>query len=805
METRLARLLAVVRGPAVGTRVPALVLSLTTSLLMPVIAPAQIAFVDSTRSAGVEHSGESYGASWGDLNGDGYPDLFASNHRERPSLFLNKRNGTFHETGSQVLTWRNRPGADTHGGSWADFDNDGDQDLLVSLGTGGISQLLVNERQRMVDRTRERGLTTVNLGGRLPVWLDYDGDKLTDFVMTQFGGIAKLYRQGPRGYFTETTGDAKLLCKRFHYGHLIDVTNDGRLDFLCSDQKVFPQRIYDTEPFPWAKVYDSANPARFLPPVAATVDSVLADFNNDGRMDMFVLGRAELRPSSVVHGSATHLEGHFEGANKGFRFVTSGKVKFDMDWNKQDLRTTTKFTRIEIGAGGLNPAGIPFTLDPANPAVHSMPPAPTALADIPVMRIGYDPATRTWTTIVHVQLTAADPVVFSVAYIMVDSTATISNVAGIGLTTLDKPGRPTLLMNHPGGFIDETVSAGLASPIQCASVTAGDFDNDMDVDLYLACRTGASNTPNILYENLGDGTFRKVSGAGGAAGPVGVAVASGAGTAETVVTADYNVDGFLDLFVTNGLSLRPLRYGGNNKLFRNKGNGKRWIELDLVGTRSERDAVGARVYATANGVTQMRIQNGAYHRWSQDLKRGHFGLGGATAVNLRVEWPSGGVQTFSNVATNKLYRVTEGSGIAPVKMGVAPAYPCGPPPLNAAVDKGIFLWRDCPSGEWRIRTTAGGGSAVHAATITSSANYVSVKAVSLSSEDRLNFTADPKQIKFRFDTRGADTDGVNFLPQDRASACMRIDAPSGARVFYGPFRKLITAPFNLETQRSCSG
>ena len=86
----------------------------------------------------------------------------------------------------------------------------------------------------------------------------------------------------------------------------------------------------------------------------------------------------------------------------------------------------------------------------------------------------------------------------------------------------------------------------------------------------------------------------------------------------------------------------------------------RWIELDLVGTHSDRDAVGARVFATANGMTQLRIQNGGYHRWSQDMRRSHFGLGAAATVDLRVEWPSGAVQTLPDVATNKLYRITEG-------------------------------------------------------------------------------------------------------------------------------------------------
>ena len=129
--------------------------------------------------------------------------------------------------------------------------------------------------------------------------------------------------------------------------------------------------------------------------------------------------------------------------------------------------------------------------------------------------------------------------------------------------------------------------------------------------------------------------------AGGAGGPIGIAVASGAGTADTVVSADYDVDGFLDLYVVNGFNLRPLQFGGPNNLFRNQGNANHWVEIDLVGTLTERDAVGARVYATASGVTQLRVQNGGYHRWSQDHTRAHFGLAGATTVNLRVEWPSG--------------------------------------------------------------------------------------------------------------------------------------------------------------------
>jgi hypothetical protein len=785
---------------------PARALALMAALALT-SAPAvnaQIAFADQSAFSGVDRSGESYGASWGDLNGDGYPDLFASNHRQQPSLYLNLKNGRFYETAAEVLPWRNRSRADTHGASWADIDNDGDQDLLVSTGTGNLSQLLINEHQRLVERTLAWGLTNSNVGGRLPVWLDYDNNKLPDFVMTQYGGVAKLYRQGPAGQFTDATTGSNLLCIRFHYAQLLDVNNDGALDFVCSGEASFPQKIYDVGPSTWRKIYDAAAPAAFLPLVRQTVDSVLADFNNDGRLDLFVLGGSQLRPSGVTQSSSTHFESQLAGGIKGFKFVTSGKVKFDIDWNKQSEVTGVDLKRIEIGANGVHPTGIPFTLDPANTNVRGMPPKPTTQTEVPVMQIGYDAVAKRWTLILWSQLTeTSQQRTFSEAYLSIDSTASITGLAPTGLWTSDLPAKPTLLTNYSGGFVDETVRANLDEPVQCVSATAGDLDNDMDVDLYLACRGAASNIPNIVYENLGNGTFRTVSLAGGAAGPVGIAVRSGAGTADSAVIADYNVDGFLDLLVTNGFNLRPLGFGGVNKLFRNKGNGKRWIQLDLVGRNSDADATGARIYATAGGVRQLRIQNGAYHRWSQDLKRAHFGLAGATTVDLRVEWPSGSVQTFNDVATNKVYQVTEGVGIVPAKIGTAPAYQCGPPPLNGATDKGVFVWRDCPSGEWRLRTAAAGGEATYSGTITSGAAYTKVQGIALSEFDQLDYTSNPKQVKFTFQTKGSNLDGVNFLPQDKLSACVRITAPAGIKVYYGPFRVPLTQPLNLDLRAGC--
>ncbi|MFO1468546.1 MAG: FG-GAP-like repeat-containing protein [Steroidobacteraceae bacterium] len=753
--------------------------------------------------AGVAHTIESYGASWGDLNGDGYLDIFASNHRTQPSLYLNRGNGTFVETGPQVLTWQNRPNADTHGGSWADFDNDGDQDLLISTGTGNLSEFLVNENGRLVDRVVEYGVGITNLGGRLPVWVDYDRDGRLDFVVTQYGGIAKLFHQNASGVkYSETTSASKLLCKRFHYGQLLDVNGDGNLDFLCPDETVFPQKIYNMLPFPWQKLFDVASPNGIFPPVQKIADSIIADFDNDGRNDVFLLSGVQLRTSSVVQAGQNNIEALLTGGTKGFKFKSSGLVTFSMDWNKADEGTGTDITKIQIGAANIHPTATTFTLDPADPNVAGMPPMPTDATKLPILQIGYDPATTQWTLIVQTKLTQTSTSVFSEAYIMVSTALPITSLVSTGLWPSDKPARPTLLMNFSGGWSDETVNAGLQAPVQCVSATAGDYDNDGDVDLYLACRTGASNLANILYENQGNGHFVAVPNAGGAAGPVGIAIGSGAGTSDTAITGDYDGDGFLDIFVTNGFNLRPLYIGGPNKLFHNAGNGNHWIELDLVGA-GQKEAIGARVYATANSVRQFREQNGGYHRWSQDAKRLHFGLAGASTVDLRVEWPSGTVENFTAVPSNVIYKITEGSGIAPVAMGVSKAYQCGAPALNGATDVGVFIWRDCPSGQWRMKTSAGGGSITYTGSVTSSANFVSVAPQGLGTGDSVDFTSNPKRISYVFLTNNSSNDGVNFNVADGANTCLKVDTPAGVQVYYGPFRAPMNQPFDLEGQGAC--
>jgi hypothetical protein len=162
-------------------------------------------------------------------------------------------------------------------------------------------------------------------------------------------------------------------------------------------------------------------------------------------------------------------------------------------------------------------------------------------------------------------------------------------------------------------------------------------------------RSGATYEQiNSLFHNERNGKFAETTSAAGD----GFTVAHlGRGAA----FADFDNDGNIDVVVANSGD-RPLL------LHNSGGDGNHFLNLKLVGTKSNRDAMGARVRLSAGGVTQTREVAGGGSYLSQSDLRAHFGLGSQTrADSVEITWPSGLKQVFHDVPADAFLVIREGS------------------------------------------------------------------------------------------------------------------------------------------------
>ena len=150
-----------------------------------------------------------------------------------------------------------------------------------------------------------------------------------------------------------------------------------------------------------------------------------------------------------------------------------------------------------------------------------------------------------------------------------------------------------------------------------------------------------------LFRNNGDGTFTDVAFVNDAD-----RIEDGRGLS----IFDYDGDGRLDLLLRN--------YRQPAQLLHNEGPPRHWIEIRLVGTRSNRDAVGARIrLRTAAGWQTREVHAGSAYLSAQSLVQ-HFGLGDArVAMTVDVFWPSGLNTELSQLLVDRRYVVVEGQGL----------------------------------------------------------------------------------------------------------------------------------------------
>jgi hypothetical protein len=188
-----------------------------------------------------------------------------------------------------------------------------------------------------------------------------------------------------------------------------------------------------------------------------------------------------------------------------------------------------------------------------------------------------------------------------------------------------------------------------------------DFDNDGFQDIMTVTgnvypeiekyfKEYPHRSPRLLYQNLGNGRFKDVS------------AASGTGITEPKSSrgsayGDFDNDGDIDVLVMN-MNEPPLLLRNDLKSANN------WLKIKLIGTKSNRSAIGSRVIVKFGNQKQLQEVTSQTSYYSHNDMRLHFGLGtNKEAVAIEIQWASGEKETLKNVASNQIIKIKEGTGI----------------------------------------------------------------------------------------------------------------------------------------------
>ncbi|MBV9766227.1 MAG: CRTAC1 family protein [Acidobacteriaceae bacterium] len=498
------------------------------------------------------------------------------------------------------------------GCAFFDYDNDGWLDVFLLSGTrfegspeGAINRLYHNNRDgTFTDVTEKSGLGRSGWASAVALG-DYNNDGFDDLFVTYWGQNV-LYRNNGDGTFTDVTEKAGLLNADVRWGAgctFIDYDRNGRLDLFVSNYLDF-----DINKIPkpgenancnWKGIPVNCGP-RGLPPGFLT----LYHNNGDGTF-------ADVSVKSGV------------SKVKGSYAMTSVAADFDNDgWPDIYIAcdSTPSFLLKNNHDGTFTDVGLESGV---------------ALNEDGMEQAGM----------------------------------------GLGISDYNLDGSLDILKTHfaddtavlyrndgKGNFEDVTNSAGLGVETRFISWGAGifDLDNDGYPDLFWV--TGSVypeiekvlpnypfKSPRIVFRNLKNGKFEELL---DQAGP-GIAAAH---ASRGCAFGDFDNDGDIDILIMN-LNEPP-------SLLRNDVTGhNHWIKVKLVGSKSNRTALGARVTAHYGGKVQAQeVQSQASFYSVNDLRL-HFGLGDAEKVDLDIRWPNGGTERISGVPADRLVIIREGSGI----------------------------------------------------------------------------------------------------------------------------------------------
>ncbi len=500
------------------------------------------------------------------------------------------------------------------GAAFIDFDNDGWQDIFLVNGTrlDGMpkEQTPTNRLYRnngngtFADVTAKAGLARAGWGQSVCVG-DYDNDGFDDLFVSYFGKNA-LYRNNGNGTFTDVAEKAGVANNRTRWGSgcaFLDYDKDGFLDlFVASyiDLDLKTAPLPETGPCLYKGVTVACGP----PGLAGGVNML---FHNNGNGTFTnVTDKSGVSKANGTYGLGV-LTGDFDNDGWTDIYVANDSAPAALYRNNRN----GTFTDVGIEAG------CAFSVDGKQQA------------GMGVSAGDYDR----------------------------DGLLDIfkTNFSGDTSTLYHNTGNMT--------FDDATFPAGIGMTTRWLGWGCGfvDVDNNGWLDIFLVnghvypevekLTTEAGYAQRkVLYRNLQNGRFEDVS------DKVGGAVIEPT-SARGCAFGDYDNDGDIDILI-NPVNALPelLRCDATNQ--------NNWIKVKTVGVKSNRDGIGARIkIVTTDGSQIDEVRSGGSY-YSQNDLRVHFGLGRNQRVKtIEIRWPSGQVDTLSDVAANQLIIVKEGAGI----------------------------------------------------------------------------------------------------------------------------------------------
>lgn len=463
--------------------------------------------------------------------------------------------------------------------SWGDFNNDGFQDLLLE-GVGLFKNVDGKKFENVTDKAKLAGSC-------FGIWGDYDNDGFIDIAST----AANVWHNNGDGTFTDVTHKANVIMNRPCGLTWADINGDGWLDLYVGTSEDWNNgnpKYYQHQLFINKRdgTFEDASERYRVNKWKTYGRSIVAcDFDEDGDQELYV-GNYRLTANRLLKLQDASLVDISK--EKGVR----GLFDQEMHEDKQSGKKYGPQFGHTIGCAwaDFNNDGY-FDLWSSN-LVHKY---------VGPSQGGYDIR----------------------GYVCDDSNIFI-NQGPPDWNFVDvrgKCGIPPRPIGGQGVYTGDELWAGVA----CA-----DFDNDGFVDAFIPQIYNLDYANTLMYRNNGDLTFTEVG------KKLGIRLIDTYGGA----WGDFDNDGNMDL-ATGGrekVDGKPQMH-----LYRNKGSGKSWVEFKLVGSKSNRCAIGAVVTVTAGGKKMVRQVEGSTGSHSQqNMMTLHFGLGGAKEIDsVSIRWPSG--------------------------------------------------------------------------------------------------------------------------------------------------------------------